>query len=467
MSGFPPRWTERVLHLGALSVPIHIYEAEHWDGRIDDKIEGDRETAVVHLHENPDVRFGVGAWQVWVDGQNVAYEHSERAAIAAIRRHRDEYEPTQWGNGMAPSNWTQESMEGLRRLSLEAVRMSTKHAGVWTTPFSELRSDVCYRPEMIHDLTRGWWELRFPRGGAADGEIITFFRRSQAEAAATLCGNWLDEISQLSDDNGRAITERILFLDMIRDAAVGTEDESHAAAGPTEPGVSGELVTRRELSRQRFLLESYSQAEGDTMKLVDGNVVAETMGLTGAEGRITANYLEEHGLIREQGTHMLITLTAKGVDEAERRLRATSASAQDRGPRTVDYDVALSFAGEQRAFVEEVAAGLQARGVAVFYDAFEVVYLWGKNLYDHLADLYENKAKYVVLFASAEYAEKAWTNAERKAAQARALREKGEYILPARFDDTPIPGIQGTVAYVDLRQMTPAQLVEIIVKKVT
>ena len=32
------------------------------------------------------------------------------------------------------------------------------------------------------------------------------------------------------------------------------------------------------------------------------------------------------------------------------------------------YDVALSFAGEQRAYVEHVADCLRARGVRVFYD---------------------------------------------------------------------------------------------------
>ncbi len=35
------------------------------------------------------------------------------------------------------------------------------------------------------------------------------------------------------------------------------------------------------------------------------------------------------------------------------------------------YQVALSFAGEQRWYVEEVAKGLKACGVSVFYDRFE------------------------------------------------------------------------------------------------
>ena len=43
------------------------------------------------------------------------------------------------------------------------------------------------------------------------------------------------------------------------------------------------------------------------------------------------------------------------------------------------FEVALSFAGPQREYVEQVASALQARGVAVFYDEFERVSLWGKD----------------------------------------------------------------------------------------
>jgi hypothetical protein len=108
--------------------------------------------------------------------------------------------------------------------------------------------------------------------------------------------------------------------------------------------------------------------------------------------------------------------------------------------RRYPYDVALSFAGEQRPYLEQVAAGLKSHGVKVFYDSYERVTLWGKDLYTHLDDVYQNQARFVVLFGSAEYASKVWTKHELRSAQARALNEKGEYILPARFDDTKIPG---------------------------
>lgn len=129
------------------------------------------------------------------------------------------------------------------------------------------------------------------------------------------------------------------------------------------------------------------------------------------------------------------------------------------------YDVALSFAGENRDYVDEVARELRARGVRVFYDLYERVRLWGKDLYEHLDDVYRHQAFLVVLFISKAYAERVWTTHERKSAQARALKEKREYVLPARFDKTEIPGIPHTIGYEDISGARPSELVELIVAK--
>lgn len=129
------------------------------------------------------------------------------------------------------------------------------------------------------------------------------------------------------------------------------------------------------------------------------------------------------------------------------------------------YDVALSFAGEQRAYVEKVAAALRRRGIRPFYDDYEKAALWGKELYEHLDWIYQKAARYCVLFASDAYAKKVWTSHERRSAQARALQSSGEYVLPVRFDDTEIPGLRPTVAYVEAPSTTPAQLAKLISEK--
>lgn len=131
-----------------------------------------------------------------------------------------------------------------------------------------------------------------------------------------------------------------------------------------------------------------------------------------------------------------------------------------------DFDVCLSFAGQDRLFVRDVAERLKNCGVRVFFDEYEEVDLWGKDLYEHLDDVYKNAARYCVIFASRHYAKKIWTNHERKSAQERALKENREYILPARLDNTPIPGLRDTVGYLDLKKHTAATFSEKIQEKI-
>ena len=135
-------------------------------------------------------------------------------------------------------------------------------------------------------------------------------------------------------------------------------------------------------------------------------------------------------------------------------------------PAKKEYDVAISFAGEDRKIASEYASKLKSNGVSVFYDSFENVNLWGKDLYEKLDDIYRKQAKYCVMFISRHYSEKLWTNHERKSAQARAFKENKEYILPVKLDDTELPGIRETVGYLDLREMTVDELVTITRRKI-
>jgi len=112
-----------------------------------------------------------------------------------------------------------------------------------------------------------------------------------------------------------------------------------------------------------------------------------------------------------------------------------------------------------------VAAKLVERGIRVFYDRHEEVTLWGKDLYEHLDYIYRKAARFSVLFVSKHYAAKVWTNHERRSMQARALRENEEYILPARFDSTAVPGVRETLGYVSIRNRSPRHLADLIVKK--
>ncbi len=129
------------------------------------------------------------------------------------------------------------------------------------------------------------------------------------------------------------------------------------------------------------------------------------------------------------------------------------------------YDVALSFAGEEREYVEEVAQILKNNDVRVFYDKFEEIDLWGKDLSLHFDYVYRRQSKYFIPFISANYQQKIWTNYEVRTAIARAIENKEEYILPAKFDKTELDGIRSTLGYIDISKMPPEELADKIIRK--
>ncbi len=69
-----------------------------------------------------------------------------------------------------------------------------------------------------------------------------------------------------------------------------------------------------------------------------------------------------------------------------------------------------------------------------------------------MSKVYQEEARYCIILASEAYARKAWTTHELKSAQARVLQEKGEYILPVRFDETEIPGLLSTISYLNYKR---------------
>ena len=130
------------------------------------------------------------------------------------------------------------------------------------------------------------------------------------------------------------------------------------------------------------------------------------------------------------------------------------------------YDVALSFAGEDREYVEQVAQILDDLGVSVFYDRFEEVDLWGQDLWEHFHEVYSKQSYFAVIFVSRYSAKKAWPRHERQSALSRQLKGETGRVLPVRFDETEIPGIPSTIGYLDARALAPEKLAELIRQKV-
>jgi hypothetical protein len=134
---------------------------------------------------------------------------------------------------------------------------------------------------------------------------------------------------------------------------------------------------------------------------------------------------------------------------------------------TYEFDVALSFAGEEREYAQEIAARLKAVGLRVFYDTDYQVDMWGEDLAEYLDRIYRLKARYTIMFVSRHYATKMWTRHERRSAFARALEERDAYVLPVRLDNSPLDGLRPTVGYIDARTVGQGEIVNMVLAKLT
>ncbi|MEV4227780.1 TIR domain-containing protein [Streptomyces bobili] len=134
---------------------------------------------------------------------------------------------------------------------------------------------------------------------------------------------------------------------------------------------------------------------------------------------------------------------------------------------TFDFDVALSFAAEDRKYVAVIADMLKNKGVRIFYDEYATADLWGRDLYTVLDEVYRKRARFAIVFVSFHYLSKPWTRHERMSAQARAFTEEDPYFLPVRLDDSELPGLRPTIGYIDARNTTQEQLVSLVRQKLS
>jgi hypothetical protein len=133
------------------------------------------------------------------------------------------------------------------------------------------------------------------------------------------------------------------------------------------------------------------------------------------------------------------------------------------------YEVALSFAGEDRVFAEAVAKGLRDAGVNVFYDDFYAEDLWGEDLAVRLRDVYHKSSQFCIMIISKYYVDKMWPSHERQQAIERLINEKGRaYILPVRLDgfNGEVPGLSSTISYLAVKSNDHQKIVDTFLRKI-
>jgi tetratricopeptide (TPR) repeat protein len=108
------------------------------------------------------------------------------------------------------------------------------------------------------------------------------------------------------------------------------------------------------------------------------------------------------------------------------------------------FAIALSFPGERREYVEQVAnALLPSFGddkSRIFYDDWHESLIIGYTSDRKLQSIYATESDLIVPFFSEDYVKKDWPGVELRAIEALIFNREFDRVMPFRFDDVEIPG---------------------------
>ncbi|MHA1280036.1 MAG: toll/interleukin-1 receptor domain-containing protein [Candidatus Helarchaeota archaeon] len=133
------------------------------------------------------------------------------------------------------------------------------------------------------------------------------------------------------------------------------------------------------------------------------------------------------------------------------------------------FDVALSFPGEIREYVESIAIELEREigPDSYFYDDNYKAQLARPSLDSLLQDIYRHRSKLIVVFLCEKYQEKEWCGIEFRAVQEIIKKREHEKVMFIKMDEGKVDGVFSTDGYIDGRRHTPAEVARFIRERVT
>lgn len=124
------------------------------------------------------------------------------------------------------------------------------------------------------------------------------------------------------------------------------------------------------------------------------------------------------------------------------------------------FDLAFSFAGEDRHYVKEVKDACEKLGLTVYYDEDRKIDQWGKSFLGEQRKVYSGyKTKHFVPFISRHYFAKPVPTDEFKSALMESTK-RSQYILPIKLDNSEIAVeyLHRDTQYLKKDEYTPEQL---------
>jgi tetratricopeptide (TPR) repeat protein len=136
-------------------------------------------------------------------------------------------------------------------------------------------------------------------------------------------------------------------------------------------------------------------------------------------------------------------------------------------PQPRRFRIALSFAGEKRAFVEQVAAALaqQFSEDAILYDKFHEAEFSRARLGRYLPKLYHEQSDLMVVVLCRDYEGKQWCGLEWDAAFDLLKQRREDEVMLSRFDRATVEGLYSDAGFTELDDKTPEDFAGLILER--
>jgi hypothetical protein len=137
-------------------------------------------------------------------------------------------------------------------------------------------------------------------------------------------------------------------------------------------------------------------------------------------------------------------------------------------PDQINFDVAFSFPGESRSYVEAVLKELKRLmpHSPIFYDFDYQAFLARPGLDIYLGNIYRNKSKLLVVFLSADYQRKQWCGLEWRVIREAIFNREHDRVMLIKTDNGEVEGVLSTDGYIDANKHTPQQIAYFIYQRV-
>lgn len=124
------------------------------------------------------------------------------------------------------------------------------------------------------------------------------------------------------------------------------------------------------------------------------------------------------------------------------------------------YDVAISFAEEDRNIALALALAFELAGVKkVYYYPFDYKATWGHDLKNKLTSIYRNEARYAVVLLSKKYFPKPFVQIELASIRSRMnTNDKMAYMLPILISE------QNIIDALDLSELNLTNMLDLLEK---